>query len=212
MSPAERWTLALHECGHGWGAACVLRRPSVARLYQDGQGRAEIVGATPSECWSIGYALMLAAGKAAESLAKDHAPPEVAAVASLPRAKSEPVLRIEGPAEPGPPRRFEGSDWESLTWWAVMGAASCPEAWAPRLREAERLAGEFVADESERILELARLVFEVGSVEITPPTEITRAESGWRSAIVQEIEDDPLIAEYERLMMEAEHLNVRGKF
>ncbi|QDS91893.1 hypothetical protein FF011L_06290 [Roseimaritima multifibrata] len=161
----ERFTICLHESGHGTAGIILGGRVGGILLVADG-GLAHVDELSPDS-----HAFMVAAGPAAESLAADHEAPDTPqasyqdiATAEFPEGTDRSFVWSCGFADVEGGLRTAKSDDRSLAEWAIGGVEQYPEQWERRIKLARRVAAEIVRDHEAAIVRIAKRLFIHGRV------------------------------------------------
>lgn len=164
----ERWQTACHEAGHAIASIVLGGKAHGVVLFPGGGGQAQI-----DELLADRLAYSIAAGPAAERLAKEHPAPtespvesillSVDEVEALPVFASAPYIACQM-ARSHEDRKNSATDAQILAHWAIRGCEDVPEAWAGRVAHAHRMAAEIVRRNAESIVRVARALFVAGSL------------------------------------------------
>ena len=154
-STTIRWRVCIHEAGHAVAGHQLLKCTARAVVYNDGVGVADIdVDTTNVRTYE--EALAVAAGAAAEFLAEEYAPPQVASSAPLETLYPEQAVTLKAQIRKYPP------DAVAIARWCIRGIEKEPDRWARRFYWIHREARIFVARHHQEIVEVATGLFAKG--------------------------------------------------
>ena len=168
-----KWRVCMHEVGHLLAGAVLLKRPTQAMIFGDGSdGGLAYLG---NQSWSLSdnEAIAVAAGAIADHmLAGKYSPPEGGIeVQSYPSAQTQHYMEVERSqaAERVKAARAEDTlltDEVLIARWCIAGYEHRPYRWKFRHRWLEKQAFEFVKEHEQKIVALAEMLFELGSIAL----------------------------------------------
>jgi len=176
-SPADemlraRWVSSLHEVGHVLAGVLLMNTTSRAMVFSGGGGVASI-GSTRDVPQSEEEAIAVAAGEAAESLARRYSWPQVELKPCLDVEQPEAAQRITTPTVDG----TRMSDEVAIARWCIEGRERWSSAWKRRFEWLEDRAYAFVKTYEREIVALAEKLFVWGV--ITLPAEPAEKGNGY---------------------------------
>lgn len=164
----KRWQTACHEAGHVVTAHALGGRVCGAVIFPDGGGVAAFDQMSPDP-----VAIAIAAGRLAEKLADQFAPPMVAdaspalltpdQIETLPVFQTAPTLACDL-GRTADDRKSGANDDRLLAEWAIFGREDDPDSWAGRIAFAKRVAAEIVSRNTDAIVRVATTLFASGSL------------------------------------------------
>jgi len=155
----RQWKTCLHEAGHAVAGRRLLKRTTGAAVFGNGSGVADLGGGNDVPI-SFREAMAAAAGKAAESLADQYAPPEEPLPVPLEITYPQTAGRLAaGVAKMMP-------DETAIARWCIQGRESQPRLWTRRHRWVYSAADGFVSEYQQEIVDIALRLYERGIVTL----------------------------------------------
>jgi hypothetical protein len=154
----RQWKTCLHEAGHAVAGRRLLKRTTRAAVFGNGSGVADLGGGNDVPI-SFREAMAAAAGKAAESLADQYAPPELPLPVPLERAYPQTAGPLARVAKLMP-------DETAIAKWCIQGREIQPRLWTRRHRWVYSAADGFVSEYQQEIVDIASRLYERGIVTL----------------------------------------------
>lgn len=157
----NRWTLSLHEAGHGVAAHVLTGAPATATLHDAGGATWPSVDMTATD-----RAFMVAAGPLAEALAGRYPAPELPPAIARRPPTAESIATTETAAALRREMEHATPDHVALARFCTSGVEDQPERWPQRHAWIRSVAGRLVRDHEQQIVEAARVLYLRGVVSV----------------------------------------------